>query len=188
MEDKKFFCFVMHTVDPKSLLENLDVLFDSLKNSAKLKIAFGFVLKNVEDVLFERSKLVGTTEDLTEIKNILSNNDVHESCAGEGAKPEWKWKFPKLTNVAISAALITDVPVGCKRLYCQILFSKILLLNVQHLRRILESHKMIICVFWSSGVLHLYGNEKLEEQPSKLFNLFVKKAGRTDPANIWGYF
>ena len=41
--------FVMDTLDPKSLLEKLDNMFDSLKSAAKLNVAFGFVLKNVDD-------------------------------------------------------------------------------------------------------------------------------------------
>ena len=71
--------FAMDTLDPKYVLEKLDVVFDSLKCAAELNVAFGFVLKNVEggscrynyahenNTLLERSKLVATTEDLTKI-------------------------------------------------------------------------------------------------------------------------
>ena len=42
----------MKTLDPKYLLEKLDDLFDSLKCAAKLNIAFGFVLKIVQNGSF----------------------------------------------------------------------------------------------------------------------------------------
>ena len=73
--------FVVDTLDPKDLLEKLDVVFHSLECAAKLILIFGFVLKNVEDgscryyfahknkTLMQRSKLVATTEDLTKIMN-----------------------------------------------------------------------------------------------------------------------
>ena len=63
-------------------------MFGSLKCAAKLNEAFGFVLKNVEDLscryywphkkftLLERSQLVAFTEDLTKVKKVLGNTDV----------------------------------------------------------------------------------------------------------------
>ena len=44
--------FVLSTVDPKNLLEKLDVDFDSFKCAAKLNVAIEFVLKNVKDEIF----------------------------------------------------------------------------------------------------------------------------------------
>ena len=41
--------FAIDTLDPKNLIEKLDVVFDSLKCAAKLNVAFNFVLRNVED-------------------------------------------------------------------------------------------------------------------------------------------
>ena len=84
--------FVMNTRDSKYLLEKLDIVLDSLKCAAKLNLAFGFALKNVEDgscrynygyeniTLLERSKHVATTEEYTTVKIILSNTAVIESC------------------------------------------------------------------------------------------------------------
>ena len=84
----RVFNFVMDTLNAKFLLEKLDVVFDSLKCAAKLTVAFGFVLKNVEDgscryyyahdnfTLVERSKLVATTGDLTKLKNMMSKTDL----------------------------------------------------------------------------------------------------------------
>ena len=84
-------------MDPKYLLEKLDVVFDSLKCAANPNVAIGFVLKTVEDgrfrydypheiiTLLERSKLLATTEYWTEIKKLLSNTDIIESCTRERA-------------------------------------------------------------------------------------------------------
>ena len=89
--------FAMYTLDPKYLMENPDVTFDSLKSAAKLNVAFGFLLKNLEDgsfryyyarkkkTLLERSKLLATTEDLTIVRKLLNNTEVIESCTREKA-------------------------------------------------------------------------------------------------------
>ena len=124
--------FATDTLDPKCLLENLDVMFDSLKCTARLNLAFGCVAKNVADgssrynsaqknnTLLERSKLVATTDDLKKIKNLLSNADVIESCTRE--RTYTKWEFYQLTNVQIFAALPKGVPWAARTLYCQIHF------------------------------------------------------------------
>ena len=41
--------FAMDTLDPKYLLEKLDVVSDRLKCAAELNLAFGLLLKNVEE-------------------------------------------------------------------------------------------------------------------------------------------
>ena len=95
----------MDTLNPKIHLKNLDIVFDSLKCALKLNVAIGFELKNLEDgscqynyahgkkTQLERRKLVPTTEDLTKIKNLLSNTDVIESCTGERAKTKWSLRM-----------------------------------------------------------------------------------------------
>ena len=81
----------MEILDAHTLSQKLDTVFEKLKCAAKLNIAFGCVLTNVEDgfcryyyahenTLTERSKLVATKEDLVKIKNLLRNTDVIEAC------------------------------------------------------------------------------------------------------------
>ena len=89
-ERNRVYNIAMDTLDPKFLLGKLNFLFDSLKCAAKLSVAFGFVLKNVEDgscryfythyndAIVERSKLVATTEDLVKINTLISNTDISE--------------------------------------------------------------------------------------------------------------
>ena len=119
----RVYIFAMDTLDPKHLLENIDVVFDSLKCADKLNIAFSIVLRNVEDgscryyyaheenTLSEWSKFLATTEDLTKFENLQSNTDGIETCTGERATT--KWKFYKVVNAKILAAFFKEVPMGC---------------------------------------------------------------------------
>ena len=60
----------------------------------------------------ERSKLVCTPDDITNLKEKLEKTDVVHLCTRERANT--KWKFFKLTNLTVFAALLKDVPMGCK--------------------------------------------------------------------------
>ena len=49
---------------------------------------------------------------MAKLKEILKKTDVIESCTkGRSNK---KWRFFKLTNLTIFAALLKDIPMGCK--------------------------------------------------------------------------
>ena len=81
--------FVKDTLHPKNLLRRLDVVFGSLKCAGMPRVAFGFVLKNVEDgscryyyahgnfTLGEMYKLKATTENLITGKKLLSNTSLN---------------------------------------------------------------------------------------------------------------
>ena len=96
----------------------------NLRCAAKLNVAFGFVPKNIGDgscrcyyafkynTQLERSKLVTTTEDLTKMKNPPSKSNEVDWCTRTRAKT--KWKFYKLKNVKIFAALLKENLIGCK--------------------------------------------------------------------------
>ena len=85
---------------------------------------FGFILKNIEDggfryfyahgnnTLLDRSKLVCTHDNLAKLKDFLIKTDVIESCSRE--RMNTKWRFYKLTHLTVFAALLKDVPMGCK--------------------------------------------------------------------------
>ena len=181
----KVFNFAMSTMDVHRMNEKLDAVFDTLKCAAKLNMAFGFVLKNVEDgscryyyahennTLLDRSKLVATKEDLSKIKTILSNSDVIEACMRERANT--KWRFYKLTNFTVFAALLKEVPMGCKDAVLPEPLLKNRTVNCltfeQNTR---QPYNDNLCLFRALA-LHLYGNERLEEETSKLFNLYVQK-------------
>ena len=46
---RKLFNFGMDTLITKFLLQNLDVVFDSLRRAAKLNVASGFAFRNIKD-------------------------------------------------------------------------------------------------------------------------------------------
>ena len=87
----------MDPLDPKHLLEKADVVFGSLKCAAKLNVASGFVIENMEDAscgyyyahekstLLERYEFVATKQDLTNTMDLQSNTDIIESCTRERA-------------------------------------------------------------------------------------------------------
>ena len=104
--------------------EKLDRVLDKLKCVAKPKLALGFILNTIEDgkfrhfyahknnTLLEQSKLVSNKDDMAILKEILKKTDVIESCTKE--RSNTKSRFFKITNPTIYAALLRDIPMGCK--------------------------------------------------------------------------
>ena len=118
------FNFAVNNSTAQVIEENLDRVLDKVKCVAKLNLALGFILKNVEDgkfryfyahdnnTLLEQSKLVSNKDDMAKSKEILKKTDVIESFTKE--RSNTKWRFFKFTNLTIFAALIRDIPMGCK--------------------------------------------------------------------------
>ena len=86
-----------------------------------------------------------------------------------------KWRFYKLTNLTVFAALLEDVPMGCK----DAVLPEPLLRNgtinclsfEQNTRQPYNDH---LCLFRALA-LHMHGKQRLQEETSKLFNLFIDK-------------
>ena len=118
------FNFSVNKLTAQVIEEKLDRVLDKLKCVAKLNLALGFILKNIEDgkfrhfyahennTLLEQSKLVSNKDDMTKLKEILKKTDVIESCTKE--RSNTKWTFFKLINLTIFAALLRDIPMVCK--------------------------------------------------------------------------
>ena len=178
------------------MLEQLNAVFVSLKCAAKLAVAFGFVLENIENegsryyyaheiiTLLERSKLVATTEDLAKLKNLLSSTDVIEWCTREQAIT--KWNVYKLTDVTFFSALLKELPIGSEDAVLPDPLMKNLsakcLTFEENTRKLYNS----TCYLFRALALLLHGNEGLEEETSDLFILFLKKTGGTSPGNLRG--
>ena len=78
-----------------------------------------------------------------------------------------KWRFFKLTNLTIIAALPRDIPMGCK----DAVLPESLLRNpsiycLTFERNTRQPYKDNPCLFRALA-LHLHGNERLEEETSK---------------------
>ena len=120
----RVFNFAVSTFDNSLINQKLDLVFKGLECAAKVNPAFGFVLKNVENrscryfyahennMLMERSKLVCTPDDITNLEDKLQKMVIVDLCTRERANT--KWKFYKLTYLTVFAALLKDVPMGCE--------------------------------------------------------------------------
>ena len=120
----RVFNFVLSSFDMSLLNDKGDYVFKELKCAAKVNLAFGFVLKNIEvgmcryfyahenKTLMERSKLVFTPDDNTNLKEKLQKMDIVDLFTRERANT--KCKFYKLTNLTVFAELLKDVSRGCK--------------------------------------------------------------------------
>ena len=118
------FNFGVNNFTAKFIEEKLDRVLDELKCVAKLNVALGFILKNIEDgkfryfyahknnTLSEQSKFVSNKDDMAKLKDILKKTDVIESCTKERANT--KWRFFISTNLTLFAALLRDIPMVCK--------------------------------------------------------------------------
>ena len=190
------FNFAVNNLTAQVIEEKLDRVLEKLKCVAKLNLALGFVLKNIEDgkfryfyahennTLLEQSKLVSNKDDMAKMKEILKKTDVIESCTKE--RSNTKWRFFKLTNLTIFAALLKDIPMGCKDAVLPeslLRNSSINCLTFEKSTR--KPYNDNLCLFRALA-LHLHGNERLEEETSKLFNLFLVNSTNPDPSKFQG--
>ena len=73
---------------------------------------FRYFYAHENNTLLEQSKLVSNKNDMAKLKEILKKTDVIESCTKE--RSNTKWRFFKLRNLTIFAAILKDIPMGCK--------------------------------------------------------------------------
>ena len=192
----RVFNFAMSSFDISLLNDKLDYVFKELKCAAKINIAFGFVLKNIEDgmcryfyahennTIMEKSKLVCTPDDIVNLKEKLQKMDVIDLCTRERAIT--KWKFYKLTNMTVFAALLKDIPMGCKDTVSPEPILRNCNVNcLTFERNSSQPYHDNLCLF-RAVALHLFGNERLEEKTSKIFNLFLNNCGEGDPSKFQG--
>ena len=192
----RVFNFAMSSFDVSLLNDKLDYVFKELKCAAKINLAFGFVLENIEDgmcrffyahennTIMERAKLVCTQADMTNLKDRMQKMDSVDLCTRERANT--KWKFYKLTNLTIFASLLKDVPMGCK----DTVLPEPLLRNcnvncLTFEKNTRQPYNDNLCLF-RAVALHLFGNERLDDETSKIFNLFLNNCGEGDPSKFQG--
>ena len=192
----RVFNFVMSSFDMSLLNNKLDYVFKELKCAAKVNFAFQFVLKNVEDEIcgyfyahenhtfMKKSKLVCTQADMTNLKDRMQKIDIVHICTRE--RTNTKWKFYKLTNLTIFASLLKDVPMGCKDAVLPEPLLKNCNVNcLTFERNTRQPYNDKLCLFRALA-LHLHGNEKLEEETSKIFNLFLNNSEERDVSKFHG--
>ena len=192
----KVFNYAVKTLNKTIVNEKIDQFFNNLKCSAKVNVAIGCILDNIEDggfryfyaheniTLLDRSKLVCTYDDLAKLKDYVNKTDVIESCSRE--KMNTKWRFYKLTNLTVIAALLKDVPMGCKNAVSteRLLRNRTInsLTNEGNTR---PPYNEKLCVFRALA-LHLHGTQRLKEETSKMFSLFNNKMVGLSPYQFKG--
>ena len=130
-------------------------------------------------------QLVATKDDLKKIETLLNIVDVIESCTKEQANT--MWKLYKLMNVTFFAALVMEVPMGCKNA----ILPEPLVRNgsVKRLTFKRSTRKPYIdnfaCLF-RALTLHLLKNDGLEEQTSNLLAAYPYNMAEVDAANFQG--
>ena len=88
--------------------------------------------------------------------------------------------------MTIFAALLKDIPKGCKDVVLPEFFLKNHTVNcLTYEQNLKKAYKDNLCLFRALA-LHLHGNERLEEETSKLFNLFLVNSTRPDPSKFRG--
>ena len=198
----KLFKYAVETLNETIVNKKLDNFFNNLKCEGNLNLAFGFIFKNIEYVgfkyfyahknntLLDTSKLVCTHDDLEKLKDFLNKTDVIESFSRKGKNT--KWKFHKLTNLTVFAALLKDVPMGCKDAVSpeQLLENwTISCLTFKENTR--QSYNDTLCLF-RAPALYLHGNQQLEDGTSRIFTLSIQKmmdwATINSKESIWTIF
>ena len=136
------------------------------------------------NTLLDRSKLVCTHDDLAKLKDFRNQTDVIESCSRE--RTNKKWMFYKLINLTVFAAVLKDVPKGCKN---AVLHEPLLRNGTINCLTFEENTRQPyndnLCLFRALA-LQMHGNQRLEEETSKLFNLFINKKDGLSPNQFQG--
>ena len=112
-------------------------------------------------------------DHLAKLKDFPNITDVIEFCSQEGMNT--KWRFYKLTNLTVFAALIRDVPMGCKKAVLPEPLLKNHTINcLTYEENTRQPFNDNLCLF-RALILHMHGNQQLEEKTAKLFNLVINK-------------
>ena len=92
-----------------------------------------------------------------------------------------KWRFYKLTNLTVFAVLLKDVTIGCKNAVLpEPLLRKGTINCLTFEKSTRQPYNDNLCLFRALA-LHLNGTQRLEEETSKLFNLFINKIDGLSP-------
>ena len=97
-----------------------------------------------------------------------------------------KWRFYKLTNLTVLAALLKDVPMGRKNAVLpQPLLKNCSINCLTYDENTRQPCNDNLCPFRALA-LHLHGNQRLEEETSKIFDSFINKMDGLSPNQFKG--
>ena len=97
-----------------------------------------------------------------------------------------KWRFYKLTYLTVFAVVLEDVPMGCKNAVLPKPLLKNHIINcLTYEKTSRQPYNDNLCLFRALA-LHLQSAQRLEEETSKVFNLFIKKMDGLSPNQFQG--
>ena len=118
------------------------------------------------------------------MNGFLKETDVIESCSRE--KKNTKWRFYKLTNLTVFAALLKDVPMGCMNAVLpEFLFRNRTINCLTFEENTKQPNNDNLCLFRALA-LHLHGTPRLEEETSNFFKLFINIMDELSPNQFQG--
>ena len=97
-----------------------------------------------------------------------------------------KWRYYKFTNLTVFAALLKDVPMGCKNAVLRERLLKNHTINcLTYEENTRQPYNNNLCLFRALA-LHLHGTQRLEEETSKFFDFFINKMDGLSPNQFQG--
>ena len=188
------FNFAVTNLTAQVIEDKLDRVLEKLKCVAKPNLALGFIPRNIEEgkfryfyahennTLFDQSKLLSNKDDMAKLKDISKKTDVIESFTKE--RSNTKCRFFKPTNLTVFADLLRDIPMSCKDAILPECFLKKQTVNcLTSEKNTRKPYNDNLCLF-RAVALHLFGNERLEEETSNLFNFFLFNSTDPDPSKF----
>ena len=190
----KVFNFQMSKLDTKIINEKLEEVFNKLDSAAKINIALGFVLRNLENgeyrffyaheknTLFEKSHLLCMKAYLITIQGKVEKFDIVEQCTQE--RQNTKWRFKLINNVTIFANLLKNIPMGCPDSVLPDPLLKNHSVNCLLSNKDKKPYKDHLCLFRALAI-YMNGHDDLDSHTSRYFTEVVSKSGY-DPENFHG--
>ena len=191
---QEVFNFSLSDLDNKKINEKIDEVFTKLKYAAKVNLALGFILRNVEtndyryyyphenNLLLDQAFLLSNRNDLLNLQTKIEKLDLIETCTKE--RQNSKWRFTVITNVTVFAALLTIIPMGCT----DTPLPEPLLRNPEVNCLVSNGHDEPyndnLCLFRAIAI-HLFGSIDVEPNATKIFHNFVTASG-CDPEHFAG--
>ena len=121
---------------------------------------------------------------LGKVERLFNQTDVIESCSRE--RTNTKWKFYKLTNLTVFAALLKDIPMGRKNAVLHELLLRNGTINcLTYEENTRQPYFDNLCLFRALA-LHLHSTQQLEKDISKMFYLFINKTDGLSPNQFHG--
>ena len=182
------FNFKLSKLDPNEIKEKLKEVFEKLNCAAKLNLALGFILRNVDTDEYRyfyahENKVFFWKISFTLLKRRLGLSSRRSSKDGSSGdvftgEGKTKWQFALNTNVTIFCSLLRNNPKG--------FIDAVLpeqLLRRQYVNCLVsngydENYKDYLCLFRAIAV-HLYGSPEFKTNAANLFNACLHEFGHS---------